>query len=184
MEAEKYSEKAFFKFLDYLAEKHLVNKMTVRNRRNTAIQVLGILVEAEKKDLRDLDIEQLFVRFENKNPHKYKPESLSVYKSRFRAAMDDFLTWAESPSSFKPSSPTRKRVQKSAQKKEKSIEAKTVAATAPDDKAQYAQEAQEVIVPVPIRPGLILKLVNVPSDLKESEAKKVAAVIMALASDG
>lgn len=38
-----------------------------------------------------------------------------------------------------------------------------------------------VVYPIPIRPGLIVRIANLPDDLTKAEAEKIAAVVMALA---
>jgi hypothetical protein len=42
----------------------------------------------------------------------------------------------------------------------------------------------DTILPIPIRPNLTVHIQGIPSDLTPAEADKIAAVIMAFASNG
>jgi hypothetical protein len=174
-----YSADELFKFFSYLTDKGLANPSTVRNWKNVSVQILGALAEEEKEDLRNLNIEETLHRFENLNRGKYKPDSLAVYKTRFKAGIENFISWTENPSNFKPIVATRK-----SQIRNEAGETKR-ARRRVEELASHVQEKMDtpadVVFPIPIRPNHVVKISHLPADLTMLEAEKIAAVIKALA---
>ena len=80
-----YSDQSLLKFLDYAAEKGLMNKETARSKKASVSVILDILDNDEKSDIRELDIEEVIHRFANLEGEKFTPKSLVVYKSRLNS---------------------------------------------------------------------------------------------------
>lgn len=185
MADKDYSLKAFNEFLDYLSSKHLLNKNTAQSRKAAANKVLGVLGQDEVADLRALDVDMAFKRFENKEGKTYKPESLMVYRSRLGSALSDFFSYVESPAQFKPSvkgagSTSGKKAQKTAKRMSGSKTDSAVAMPAQPLKLG-TKEVDSLSVPVPLREGVTVKIVGLPTDLTEAEASRLAAIVKAYA---
>ena len=103
MVSNKPSRAALLAFLDYLANKGLMNRTTASARKASAHKVLGILSDAEAEDISKLDLNEVVSRFHNLEGARYTPGSLNTYKSRTKAAIDDFLRYQKDPLNFKPS---------------------------------------------------------------------------------
>lgn len=184
----KYSLEKLREFLDYTAEKGLLNKNTAQSRKQAAVKVLSVLDESEQQDLRKIDRKEVFQRFSNLNSSKFKPSSLKVYQSRLSSALDDFLEWANDPSAFKPS---RGRSAKKAQSKSNSSQSSSTTfsrgsvqqrTSEPESDGTRANQTPRMSIPIPIRPDCIVECSGLPTDLTSSEAKKISTVIQAYAT--
>jgi hypothetical protein len=179
--AENFSIQELNKFLDYLRAKGLMKAESVAARRAAVNSILGILTPEEAKDVRDLNLDDVVVRFANLKGSGFKPESIRVYKSRVSASIADFLDYRKNPVTFKASG-SGQRVS-SSPKRESKDEKGSVAKNKNEASERSEFTADEVVFPIPLRPNLVVKLVGVPGDLSKREASKISAVIMALAQD-
>lgn len=196
MSERDYSLTGLNKFLDYASDKGLMKKETASGRKRAANQILGILDEHELHDLRQVDLEATANRFANLQGSKFKPSSLQVYVSRTKSAVQDFISYVDDPINFKSSVSVRassgngggnKRTkkQKDTKKNDSSTSHTPPAHThgpgvAPQSHPPATQPGT-LVFPVPIRADLIVNISNIPSDLTEQEAAKIAAVVKALA---
>lgn len=177
----KYSYDALMQFMDWVIDKGLLNKQTASSRKTAAQKVLEVLDAAEREDLRELDPEAAFTRFQNINSAKYTPDSLKVYRSRFIAALEAFLAHSDDPSSFKATS-ARKQNGSSGTKKPKNSapQKKSTPASAPSAPSLFDTASDgHLTLPIPLRPGLLVKIFGLPADLSEDESSKICAVVKA-----
>lgn len=187
MTDKEYSLQALNEFLDYLSNKHLLNKNTAQSRKGAANKVLSVLDDKEASDLRKLDLDLVFTRFANKAGKDYKPDSLMVYRSRLTSALNDFLSYVENPAQFRPAlrtngSGTAKRPAKTARKAdEQRIERELPIEDQGSSKTTYANSPGSVNVPVPLREGVTVHITGLPVDLTGAEASRLAAIIKAYA---
>lgn len=193
MTAHDYSLAGLNKFLDYALTKGLMKKETASGRKRAANQILGILEEHEQADLRSVDLEATARRFANLQGSKFKPSSLQVYVSRTNSAIQDFISYVDDPINFKSSVNTRDSSNGTASKKK--IKQKQQDTGIEKDKIPPEEDRsggkdgggahhghpETLVFPIPVRPGLVVKISNIPSDLTEAEASKIAAVVKALA---
>ena len=175
MADEDYSESAFLDFLRQSAVSGVVKPATGRSRKLAAEQLLGQLKSHERVDLRLLDVDELCARFHKIQGSTIRPETLEVYKHRLRGALKDFIGWAENPAQFVSS-------------EGELPESKLVAgrddpgqAAAREELALNPPRSPHDIFPVPIREDLVVYLQNIPLDMTATEARKIAAVVQALA---
>jgi len=122
-----------------------------------------------------LDVDELCSRFHKLEGSTIRPETLQLYNERLSSGIKDFISWTADPGKF---------VSFEGEKPE----AVVVAAR---DTAGQAQAREELalnpprspydIFPVPLRDDLVVYLQNIPLDLTQAEARKIAAVINALA---
>jgi hypothetical protein len=167
-----YSKTALMKFFVYLSSKGLVNQNTVAARKAAANKMLSVLDEAESVDLRKINIEQVATQFFNLHGKDFTPDSMTTYKSRLKSGIEDFIKYTTNPASFKPEG-SRPRAQR-----KPDSEVKTHV-TPPTPDLGFTDES---VFPIPIRQGLVVKLIGLPPDLSKKEAQKIANVVMAFAN--
>ena len=179
--AGEYSREALLDFLDFLGDRGMLKKATASSRKATANTVLAILNDDEARDLRRLDVDQIMERFANKTAGSFKPDSLKVYRSRLGISLIDFLEWKKDPSNFKLSGQRRRAQPNSAAKRRKQdTSAKEPSTQDRATKSKGNEGLEHITFPIPIRPGVIVHVSGVPSDLKPEEAQKIGNVILAL----
>lgn len=182
----RYSESELITFLDWLADKGLLNSSTAKSRKIAAVKILGALDDHEKLNLRSIDREQTFQRFFNKYSKDFTPDSLSTYKSRFNSALDDFLRWVDNPAGFKISSSSKPARAKSKDLQEP-VSKKTLAnrsngdVATPPPSPPLSNLPGSIVFPIPVRNDVVVQLHNLPMDLTPMEAERICAVIKALA---
>lgn len=175
MTDKDYSQLAFLKFLREGAVTGLTSPATARSRKLAAEHLLIQLKSHERSDLRLLDVDELCSRFHKLQGSTIRPENIQLYNERLCGALKDFISWTSDPAGFQ------------------SVEGEKPEAVlvASRDTSGQAQAREELalnpprspyeIFPVPIREDLVVYLQNIPLDLTQDEARKVAAVVQALA---
>jgi len=175
--ANAYSADDLLEFLDHAGDKGLMSAATAQALAVATRNVLGILSDAEKVDLRQLDLDAAVKRFTNKRAKDFNPSSLKEYGRRIRRAVDLFLSWRDDPANFT----VKTRTTAGPRKKDKefgndgSTTRETSTEQAPDELAGTYRSA------IPIRPGLVVTLVNIPNDLTSAEAERIAGFVRMLA---
>lgn len=175
MTDKDYSQTAFLKFLRQGAVTGITSPATARSRKLAAEQLLIQLKSHERLDLRLLDVDELCSRFHKLQGSTIRPENIQVYKERLCSALKDFISWTSDPAGFQSVEGEKP-------------EAVVVAARDTEGQAQAREElalnpprSPHDIFPIPIRDDLVVYLQNIPLDLTRAEARKVAAVVKALA---
>ncbi|NLY16307.1 MAG: hypothetical protein GXZ05_07985 [Gammaproteobacteria bacterium] len=183
MSEKDYSLDALNRFFDFAMNKGLLKRNTAQSRKIAANKILSVLDENEQADLREVDIDHAFELFQNKQGTEYKPNSLQVYLSRVRSAVSDFISYVDNPSGYRPSTAQRNSSTKS--KRENNGNDKTKESSKEEYREakprQEEQPSHGIVVPVPLREGLTVKISNLPADLTASEAGRLAAIIKAYA---
>ena len=175
MTDKDYSQKAFLEFLRQAAVSGITSPATARSRKLAAEQLLLQLKPNERLDLRQLDVDELCSRFHKLQGSTIRPESIRLYGDRLCSALKDFIAWTDDPTTFQSVEGEK-------------LEATLVAARDTPGQAQAREElalnpprSPHDIFPVPIREDLVVYLQNVPLDMTQAEANKIAAVVKALA---
>jgi len=183
-----YSGQSLLKFLDYAAGKGLMNKETARSKKASVSVIFEILDDNEKTDIRDLNIDEVIHRFANLEGEKFTPQSLVVYKSRLNSSIRDFIRYRDNPLAYSASKSKQKKMRLKGVKtgKLKLVQDKKSKVT--EGKVKTHKKVEESsgpfdspIFPIPIRDGQIVRIAGLPHDLTLTEAKRIAAVITALA---
>ena len=176
------------KFLDYLAEKGLMPAATAASRKASANKMLAVLSEEEAHDVTSIDMDDVALRFHNLNGQQYTPGSIQTYKSRVGSAIDDFRAYLANPLGFRSSSKPRQR---SRPLKEAGAVSGVGTASGTSTASAVAQPISTAslpiganILPVPLRPDLTIQIAGLPFDLTPVEARKIANIILAHASEG
>jgi hypothetical protein len=110
---------------------------------------------------------------------RFTPQSLTTYKSRLRSAIDDFDSYIKNPLGFRPSVQNRDR-----SKPKLGKDASNGTSLSPPDTVRSSPSpmASNNILPIPIRADLTIYIQGLPFDLSEAEARRIAAVVTAMAS--
>lgn len=185
MSDSRYSATKLVEFFDYVIIKGLMNKETANSRKIASAKILEVLDEQERSDLRQLDIEDAFQRFVHLKGKGYSPQSLSVYRSRFSAAISDFIAWVGDPLNYRSATATRatkKTIRTDGKERQagvsrKSPERPSIPVQPPVDLGL----TDHLSLPIPLRKGVVVKISGLPSDLTPDEAKKIAAIVGAYA---
>jgi hypothetical protein len=181
------SQRDLVAFIDFLADKGIMNTQTAAGRKSAVNTLLSALDPNETADVTPLDLDEVSKRFMNKRGSAFKPDSVKIYKARVASAIQDFLKYKADPLNFKvgiTSKPTTiTRTEKNAP-----AQANLSLSTTPPQVHSSAHHQVfvspseiEIVVPIPIRPNTIVKIVGLPSDLTKQEAAKLANIIQAFA---
>lgn len=177
--ANAYSVDDLLEFLDHAGDKGLMPAATAQALAVAARNVLGVLTDNEKTDLSQLDIDAVIRRFTNKRAKDFNPTSLKEYGRRVHRAIDLFLKWRADPANFT----VKTRASASSRKKDKAVENNEPTVTVRDYQSDQipATVAGTYQSALPVRPGLVVTLINVPYDLTSDEAQRLANFIKMLA---
>jgi hypothetical protein len=187
MTDKDYSLDAFNRFFDHAASKGLLKRNTAVSRKAATNKILAVLDANELLDLRIVNLDNAFDRFQNLSGMQYKPDSLQVYLSRAKTALNDFISYVDNPASFKSTSAQRSIAKqknggingngttpkKGQEKKEDKLEN--------ENPLIDHSEHKHIVVPIPLRENLTVKISNLPADLTQAEAEKLAAIMKAYA---
>jgi len=187
--SKDYSLDALNRFFDYTIDKGILKPETAKSRKVASNKIFEKLTPEQLADLRLVDLDTEADRFANRQGSGYLPASLQVYKSRARSALSEFFAYVENPMTFKPSVAARATTKNnggSTAKRSASTSAKAVTQGSEVKPIQQPASQEPIthnslIFPIPIRPGLVIKLMNIPDDLSPQEAEKIAQVVKALA---
>jgi hypothetical protein len=179
--ATDYSADTLLAFLDHAAEKGLMPAATATALLVAARTVFAILTDQEQSDVRNIDLDAVNRRFENKHARDFTSGSLKTYGSRVRRAVAQFISWRDDPGNFRPK--TRSTAAMRARRPgsdvlEHSVEDLTAATTMPASAPGTYQTS------FPLRPGTVVTLFNLPEDLSAAEAKQLSDFITVLARGG
>lgn len=187
-----FSKRALVAFIENAITKGRMNKNTGGGVRAACNKILE-LVESEE-DVRGVDVKAAILQYNNRHPGELSGDSLRVYESRVRGAIDSFVQSVQDPTSFK--FPNKANGTTGKKPKAAPSAAKTSVATTGSEVAdpppgganaaavQHAGVATDISLrlPFPLRPTFLAHVV-IPRDLTKDEAKRLALFIDALAQD-
>lgn len=177
------SGKTFIEHWDWAAEKGLMNKNTANALRASSYQILEIIDDWETVDIREIDVEAIFRRFQNLKGKEYKPQTLNAYKRRFRQAVSYFLEYVNDPSNWKgPTSKSQSNQRTKNDGRQKASKSRDFS-TSPSVNSMPQSFGDELVsYPYPLRENLVVYL-HLPSDLKNIEVRKLMAFMTTLTVD-
>jgi len=175
---QHYSAGELLDFLKQAGMQGLINPASARSRRNAFERLGRELTDEERRDVRRIDVSDLASRFHKLEGSSIRPETLEVYVQRTRQALNDFLGWKKDPDSFVSAGRERSHAFNRL--------AGGRAALSPEQRAAERITLQAIenptdVVPVPIRPDQVVYLANLPLDLTEAEAERIAGIVRAFA---
>ncbi len=175
--ANVYSADDLLEFLDHAGDKGLMPAATAQALAVATRNVVGVLSDDEKADLSQLELDALIKRFTNKRAKDFNPTSLKEYGRRIKRAVELYLSWREDPANFA----IKTRATSAPRKKEKGSGNGDPAKREPFTDDLPEDTAGTYRSSVPIRPGLVVTLVNIPNDLTSGEAERIAEFVRLLA---
>ncbi|MBX3390262.1 MAG: hypothetical protein KF691_12510 [Phycisphaeraceae bacterium] len=188
MLTQDYSADKLVEFIDRAGNKGWIPKATISVMKSNSKRVLWSLDPLEREDVRTVDVEAAMRRFANLNP-EVSPKSLRDYRSRLEKSLSLFIGYTDDPVAFQM--PKARGEGKSVVTK--SVTANRKSAMRPENRVTH-NHVSRVLPPspsapsgleyeFPLRPDLIVRVVNLPRDLKQAEAKRLAAFLHSIAED-
>jgi hypothetical protein len=175
--ANTYSMDDLLGFLEHAGERGLMPTATARALAVASRNVLGVLTDQEKKELGGQDLDAVIKRFNNKRAKDFNPSSLREYGRRVHRAIDLFLNWRADPANFT----VKTRSTTSSRKKGKAAEITDQGETHSAFEPTTADRPGTYHSSLPVRPGVVVTLGNLPHDLTKAEANRLAEFIKMLA---
>lgn len=168
-------------FLAHASERGLMPAATAQSLAVACRNVFGVLNDEERAALPISEIDAVIRRFTNKRAKDFNPSSLKEYGRRVRRAVELYVRWRESPADFT----VKTRATSAARRKERADKPELLS-------TMERQNEEETLVQVtrgpgyqtafPIRPGHVVTIASIPSDLSAAEAERLAQFIKMLAT--
>ena len=172
---------ALLSFLEYLGAKGLMPRNTVGGRRAAVSKMLGVLDPEETGDVTALNLDQVMTRFVNLEGKNYTPDSLTVYRSRVNASINDFVAYLDNPAAFKPGGSSKKPKSEGGKKPSPPKAHVQTKVQDPVPRFDTTHVSPTNVFPIPIRPDVVVRIHGMPFDLTTAEAEKIAAIVRAMA---
>lgn len=180
------SFESLINFLDWAASKGHLKESTAKAQKAACNQVFGILDEEEKEDISKVKIDTVFDRYKNLSGQSLNPDSLKAYRSRLQKALEGFLSYKKDPEHWKPPIAKRSRSRKSPAEKAAANKADLnfeVANQTMPLQLESEKLDDRLVYPFPLRAGVTVRIVGLPTDLKVLEAKRLGTFLLTLAED-
>ncbi|MDX1625129.1 MAG: hypothetical protein R3323_01335 [Wenzhouxiangellaceae bacterium] len=178
MAESDHSVDALQRFLKQAGMQGLINPAAARARRNALEQLSSEMTDAERADVRRIDVDDLASRYHKLEGSSIRTETLELYASRLKMALEDFLNWTGDADSFSSIGQERPRSFRRRSGGQRALGEEHRAA---ERITLQAVENPTSVVPVPIRDNETVYIANLPLDLDEAEAEKIARVVRAFA---
>ena len=180
------SAQALVEHWSWASGKGLLKVPTARSLATACRGVLGVQDDWENLDIKTLDINDAFIRFENLRSHDFTQRSLRDYERRFRRAITSYLQYVEDPADWKyPSRASPSRVSRRSSQsnppsdQDESADVLQPVANVADDSSPK-ENIQEYMYP--FRPDLMARL-TIPTDATTAEINRLVAWARTLAID-
>ncbi|EFC84485.1 hypothetical protein [Parafrankia sp. EUN1f] len=169
-------------FLDMAAQQGDLSAATSSAFKSAVKSVLLVAGDPKSVDIRTLNVNSTFNRFETQYGSGYAPDSLPTYRSRFRRSVAMYLAWLDNDPGWKRadrSTPSRKPANEGrvSQGNRSSAESE-----ARPEAAQSAPGPRMITYQLPLRPDVIIPL-TLPVKLTRADANRIATFVSGLAFD-
>lgn len=178
MSDEDFRSTRLVEFLRQAPEQGLLNAAVAKSRFAAVEQVFTELNPEEKRDIRLIDVDRVCARLHKIEGSSIRPEVVALYRTRVEAALTDYLAWLANPKGFASIGGEAPRGEKrgALSDRERSIEESAL-----EEIALSTSERRPDLISVPLRENVTVFIANLPLDLSEQEAQRIAGVIEALA---
>jgi hypothetical protein len=156
----------------------LLNPAVAKSRSQALEQLLLELTPSERGDIRLIDVDDLCSRLHKIGDSSVRPEVIDLYNKRLKSTLIDYLAWVKEPSSYASVGGDRAKGGKRADRLE---HGRAQELHALENTALATSDWAAGLVSIPLREGRSVFVQNLPLDLTEQEARKIAGVIEALA---
>jgi len=172
--SKDYSIGELREFLDTLIDNDDLNFSTARNLKNSTILLINSYMDGdivdEDTDVRELDVDHLILDHFRNAETPPSNATVQAYKSRYLSAIEKFL---EYKSAGKNMSNEEHPVRVVSARVRRSYASKPVTVL----NSEVRGDVETIDVPIPIRPGMILTIPGVPTDLTNEEAERIASIL-------
>lgn len=177
MSDEDFTSSRLMEFLRQAPEQGLLNSAVAKSRFIAVEQVFTELNGSERRDIRMIDVDTLCARLHKIQGSTIRREVVELYKTRVQAALTDYFAWLENPTSFASiGGESARGIKRTAvSDRETSLETHAL-----EEIALSTSERRPDLISIPLRENLTVFVANMPLDLTEPEASKIARVIEAL----
>lgn len=174
------SGRTFLEYLNWLAKSGRVKFNTAASWRTASTAVVGTVDGWETADLTALRADKLLQSFEIKARDRYGPQTLEVYKRRFRTALGFFLEFAADPKNSAVMAKLTRNRERGHQPRARAGLTRRLgdSQSSPVDGVPAGFFEHHY----PLRGGQMVTL-TLPLDLTTAEAMRLSAFIATLASD-
>ncbi|WP_460932316.1 hypothetical protein [Phycicoccus ginsengisoli] len=166
-------------FLTWVLDNDYMNAATASGLRTGVKKVLEAEPDLSALDIRHADVDDILLRFRNRNRGKMKDKSVEVYESRFKSSCDMYVKWLNGDKDWNPVA-SRSRRPSNGEKRVSKPQPSPVVAPREDDVTHVAAQPGLITYPFPIRSGLQGKI-TLPENLTQREAERISAFIKTLA---
>jgi hypothetical protein len=184
------SKRALMEFIDSAVNKGRLNKNTGAGIRAACKKILEQVNPDE--DVQKIDVAAQIVQYNNRHPNELSGESLRVYESRVKTAIETFVQSQTDPTGYKmPGKSSGGRNGKAATRRPAARDEKAGGSLEEESPvlhqpapplARAAATETSLALPFPLRPTFLAQVV-VPRDLTKEEAKRLAAFLDAIAQE-
>lgn len=178
MAEEDFTPAGLLRFLRGAPEQGLLNPAVARARANAIDQLFTVITPEEREDIRRIDVDRLAGRLHKLEGSTIRPEVVELYRTRVHEALVDYLAWLADPKTFATigGHTLRRDLRAFAAAGEDAAEARAL-----EDIALATSDRRKDYISVPLREGLTVYVTNLPLDLSQAEAERIARVVSALA---
>ena len=171
-------------FLDFAAQRGLMNKGSVSAMKTACNNIFSILDEAEASDVSKLDLEEVIQRYQTINSLKVRPDTMQTYGQRFKYAVSEFLRYNENQAGWKPSGGQRSANSSQTSRKgraSKNENPQPAASATPPESVDL--DASQIMHQFPIRRDMVVTVKGIPYDVKRSEMARLNAFLSNLVAE-
>jgi hypothetical protein len=188
---DAYTLDDLLSFLEHAGERGLMPAATAQAFAVATRNVFAVLDDAERGALPLHDLDAVVRRFTNKRARDFSPDSLKEYGRRVRRAVELYLRWKDDPANFavKTRATTPRRRDRpngrsaGAPAEQAAAPIANTEAAAAGVGAPIASDSGTYQTSLPVRPGHVVTVANIPLDLTGAEAERLAKFIRLLAQD-
>ena len=177
--ATNYALDDLLSFLIHASERGLIPAATAQALAVASRNIFAVLTDHEKTDIRTLNLDKIIKRFTNKRAKEFSPSSLAEYGRRVRKAVELFVAWRNDPTGFTVTTRSTGRV--AALSGVSGASARALGATLSVDPAQTPCGEGNYETTIPVRPGQLVTISNLPRDLSKAEAERLVEFVRMLA---
>ncbi len=156
----------------------LLNPAVAKSRSQALEQLLQELTPSERCDIRLIDVDDLCSRLHKIDDSSVRPEVIDLYNKRLKSTLIDYLAWVKDAKSYSSVGGDRARSGKRADRPD---QGRAQELRALENTALATSDWAAGLLSIPLRDGKSVFVQNLPLDLTEQEARKIAGVIQALA---
>lgn len=168
-------------FLDHATTRGLMPAATAQALAVAVRNVFSVLDDQERNVLPLDDIDGIIHRFNNKRARDFNPTSLKDYGRRVKRAIELYLRWREDPANFTVPTRATSASRRRDRMNERLAEPPVAGVRPGEPNFSPLVTATGYQTALPVRPGHVVTISNIPHDLSAAEAERLAQFVRLLA---